>query len=154
MSAFLTLRRHKEPPIVTAVSRLALAESITDFIATVILEYGSFDRTLFNTLADWLGPAAEELALEALLVPISHDKKGDIDHEVIVIEKEEGAFLYTTAYHPSLNRGVIICARPPLDGTRGRHVLLHATETVFKTSLATPASPFLPEIPHWVRRAS
>ncbi|HYE78727.1 MAG TPA: hypothetical protein VEI97_12150 [bacterium] len=138
----------------TAAARLALAESITDFIATVSLEYGSFDRPLFHTLADWLGPAAEEMALQAILVPNTHGRPGTPNHEVIVIEEENDWFLYTAAYHPALNRGVIICARPPLDGTHtGRHVLLHATEMVFKTSLATPASPFLPEIPQWVRKA-
>ena len=134
---------------------IQLAESVTNFIATVSLEYGSFDRSLFTTLVNWLEPVAEELRVNAILVPNTVPDINMPVHDVVVLDTGEHYYLYTAAYNPNVGHGVIVCARPALGAnSRGKHCLLHCTESVFKVSLATPSSPFLPEVPTWIRRAS
>ncbi|MCG3152832.1 MAG: hypothetical protein GEEBNDBF_02136 [bacterium] len=130
-----------------------MGAAVLDFIATVSLEYGRFDARLFNAIVDWLGPVASELKVTAILVPNDVTDPGLPNHEVVVLDTGEEFYLFTTAWNANIGQPVIVCARPPFEGS-GHHVLLHATETIFKVSLSTPGSPFLPEVPHWIRRAS
>lgn len=135
--------------------RTQLAGAVLDFIATVSLEYGGFDSRLFNAIVDWLGPVAAELRISAILIPNTVDDPNMPAHEVVVLDNGEALFLFTTAWNPNIGQPVVVCARPPFEDTAdtSRLVLLHATETIFKVSLSTPGSPFLPPVPHWIRRA-
>lgn len=130
-----------------------MVAGVLDFIATVSLEYGHFDAKLFHNIVDWLGAVAEELRVTAILVPNNVDDPNMPNHEVVVFDTGEQFYLFTTAWNPNITQPVVVCARPPFEGASGHPVLLHATETIFKVSLSNPSSPFLPEVPHWIRRA-